>query len=362
MTTRGRGRDLRVAALASVLALVVTACGGEAEVDTDEFIDAVEDVCRDTERAIDDLADPTGYAEARDYAESAEDIFVAAIDRLEVLTPPDDLAEPFAAFVGVFETTADTAVELARAADDEDDAAIETIGTTLLDLKAERDDLARDMGADRCISSPTDDSTPDTAPADTAPDDTAAPDDSTVDTTDDSTVDTPDDSTADTAVPDGGDASGGADVSGIATIALETQVNPPAGHTFQDAADSDVEDLKLAYASTPRLADDVTAVGSAYVIDESGTVVAVLFLTTWARVISDTEVEVAFVEEFTSTAETVEPGTTEAGIEHLVYVDADGAVGLLTIAGDISIWLLMVDGDADGARTLLDAFAQANPT
>lgn len=329
----------RVAALAT-FALLAGACGGGSSVSTEDFIDDLEDICRDIQRDIDDLGDPEDYAALEDLSKDAQDIFDDGVDRLEELEAPEDLQNDFEDFIAIVADNAEAADDMAKAAGDEDDDAIAEIGDRLEELKADRNDLAEELGADRCISedestSPT---TDDTTPTSDAP--VTAPPISQVPITPPTTI--------------------AVDPQGIGTIDIANGFVAPDGYTFQDAGPETLDALKSAYAQTPSLATEVASAGTVLLVDDAGTVASVMFLTFWSSEIEGTEKEDAYLAEYTTGSVSNSEEVTPAGYPYLLYTDPDDTIGLLAVDADVSIWLLANVGQETQVAEMLDGFIAAN--
>jgi hypothetical protein len=340
----------RLAVIATTV-LLVSACGGGGGVSAEDFIDELEDICRDLERDLDRLDEPDSYESLADLARDARDLIEDAFDAMSDLEVPDELQRDMDDFLELVEENSDIVRDLGRAADDEDDAAIADLNERLGRVREDRNEVAEDLGADRCISEddedpdPTTDSTaaPTTAPTTTAPPTSApvtAPPISQVPITSPTTV--------------------AIDPEGIGTIDIATAFAPPAGFVLQDAGEETLSTIKNAIALTPALANNVSSVGATLIVDETDTVAAVMFLTFWTSDITGTPVQQAFEDELTNTAESFSYEVTPDGLDHLLYTDPDGTVGLAATSNDVSLWLIVQPGQAEFAQLLVDDFLEAN--
>jgi hypothetical protein len=342
-TSTGRHRTLtRSLALFGAAVFVVTACGGGDSVSTEDFVADLDDICHDMKRDMDDLATPTDYASAAAYGSDAADILNDGLDRMSALDAPDSLAEPYDGFQGIVDDLVKAAGDLEDAANAQDDAAIEKVNTRVAELTKERDALADSLGAATCHSDP---------------EDTVA---LTTTTTTSTTTTVPITAPPISNVPISPPTTTGVDPSGIGTIDIAGAYNPPRGYTFENADDATMDQMKQAFAETTSLASSVESIGTAYVVNRQGVIVAAFFLTFWNEDIEGTAVQDAYDNEFLSTAESSQDGTTLGGIPITTYQDPDDSVGLLATSGAVSVWLLSKDQFEGQLPRILDRFVNAN--
>ena len=82
---------------AAVITLTLAACGGGGgggALSEDDFVDQLDDICRDTTRAIDDLDSSDSS-----YVEDIIEIMEGTLDDLNALKAPDDLQDDFDDFM-----------------------------------------------------------------------------------------------------------------------------------------------------------------------------------------------------------------------------------------------------------------------
>lgn len=352
-----RALSRRLTAIATVV-LLVAACGGGGGVSAEDFLDELEDICRDIERDLDRLDDPDSYESLAALAGDARDIIEDGLDAMNELEVPEDLQRDVDDFLELVEENSDIIRDLGRAAADQDDAAITEANDRLAVVRADRNEVAEDLGADRCITEddeseePAPDTTPDTTPATTQT--TAAP------TTDAPVTAPPVTAPPISQVPITSPTTVAIDPEGIGTIDIPTAFAPPAGFVLQDAGADTLATIKDAFAQTPAVADSVRSVGAALVVDETETVAAVMFLTFWTGDVSGTPVQAAFENEVTATAASFTNEVTPAGLDHVLYTDPDGTVGLVATSNDVSLWLIVEPGAGEFAQLLVDDFLEAN--
>jgi hypothetical protein len=150
-----------------VTALTIAGCGssGPKTMSEDDFVSAIERVCRQADRDFNKL-DPS---DSRVFDDGI-DITQTALDSFEELNPPQSLANDFDDFKDNLDDHITQLEKLKRAVKNSDNAAIEEASAKLEDLDNDADDLADSMGADRCVAVGETDS----EPTDTAPDTTTA--------------------------------------------------------------------------------------------------------------------------------------------------------------------------------------------
>jgi hypothetical protein len=343
----------RLTAITTVV-LLVAACGGGGGISTEDFIDELEDICRDIERDLDRLDEPDSYETLAALAGDARDIIEDGLDAMNELEVPEDLQRDVDDFLELVEENSDVIRDLGRAAADQDDAAITEANDRLAVVRDDRNEVAEDLGADRCITEDdeSEEPAPDTTPATTQT--TAAP------TTEAPVTAPPVTAPPISQVPITSPTTVAVDPEGIGTIDITTAFAPPAGFVLQDAGADTLSTIKDAFAQTPAVASSVRSVGAALVVDETETVAAVMFLTFWNGDVSGTPVQTAFENELTATAASFTNEVTPDGLEHVLYTDPDGTVGLVATSNDVSLWLIVEPGREEFAQLLVDDFLEAN--
>jgi hypothetical protein len=344
-----RALNRRLTAITTVV-LLVTACGGGGGVSAEDFLDELEDICRDIERDLDRLDEPDSYETLAAAAGDARDILEDGLDAMNALEVPEDLQRDVDDFLELVEENSDIIRDLGRAADDQDDAAITEANDRLAAVREDRNQVAEDLGADRCITE--DDESEDPAPDTTQT--TAAP------TTDAPVTAPPVTAPPISQVPITSPTTVATDPEGIGTIDITTAFAPPAGFVLQDAGADTLATIKDAFVQTPAVASSVRSVGAALVVDETETVAAVMFLTFWNGDVSGTPVQTAFENELTASAASFTNEVTPDGLEHVLYTDPDGTVGLVATSNDVSLWLIVEPGREEFVQLLVDDFLEAN--
>ncbi len=179
----------------AVMALAASACSdsGTKTLSEDDFIGQMEDICRTAKRDIQDVdtSDPSSVSDI-------VDIIQTGLDDLNKLKPPKALANDFGDFVDNLDDQLNEAQDLADAIDAGDQDAAQKAADNLTELSADGDQIAEDLGADRCVGvgggdTPTDstEATDTTDVADTTESTDATDDTVTVPATDDTTPNTP---------------------------------------------------------------------------------------------------------------------------------------------------------------------------
>jgi hypothetical protein len=361
-----------VGALAA-LTIATAACGGGSDtLSEDEYLDQLQDLCRQVNGDLEDLEGPE---DAEDYrgivrlGEDAKDITSEGLEELQDLKPPEDLEADHEDYVASIERTLDLTDDFIAAAEDEDDEALGEAFTDLEEEDAERDEIAEDMGADDCVvgageepedpEEPTETTEPE-EPTETTiedePTDTTEPDEPT-ETTVDETIPRitvpPIDMTmpADTEPPV-------MEGSEIGTIDIVNDLPLPLGYTFENADDETLTNIQTLYAEA--FAGQIQAIGGAGVVDDATGEVFSVFVFFWNAELDDATGQ-AFVDDLAAAddVESTEVVTTPLGLigDRILYTDQTEA--LIVWGGDVSIVLFGDPGSAASLATLVDAIAAA---
>ncbi len=166
-------------------------CGGSSGSDAlsaDELRSQADAICERFDAESEAIAEPTSADGIKPFLEQTAALQQEQLDELEALDPPEELAEPYEEALGLLQTQIDTANEVV--ADIDSGTPPEEAATALTELSSngERlDELAADIGLQRCGGG----------------DGTSGDSDTTTDTTTaDDTLGTTDDATTDSAPPD----------------------------------------------------------------------------------------------------------------------------------------------------------------
>lgn len=143
---------MRLLALLFPLVLALAACGGGGDdrLSTDELREQADAICAEYERQLDDLEEPDNFEELVAYAEDASAALEDGLADLRELEPPEELEENYDAWLATGDDAVDRIEELRAAAEDEDQAAIETLFESADESDEESDQLARDLGLEEC--------------------------------------------------------------------------------------------------------------------------------------------------------------------------------------------------------------------
>lgn len=146
-----RRRIADLAALVTLVAVSAAGCADDPEptVDPAAYRAAVEEICTATIAAQGQLVEPVDAAGVAPFADDVAALLEAEAELLRAVQPPAELAADHRAFV---QNTDDQAGRWAALATTPtgDTAAFGAVRTELLQLGLGRDDLAVEMGVDRC--------------------------------------------------------------------------------------------------------------------------------------------------------------------------------------------------------------------
>jgi hypothetical protein len=147
---------MRLAALVSVAAVVLVACGGGDgsgdRLSEEEFRQQANGICADYNERIADLGSPTSPEDIPDYVERGIPVIEEGIARLRELNPPEDLEDDFNTMLDETEKAIPAARKLSEAAAEEDAAAVQEAISEGQEADAESDRLATELGLDECAS------------------------------------------------------------------------------------------------------------------------------------------------------------------------------------------------------------------
>lgn len=187
---RASRRRGALAVLAIGAIAIGAGCGGDSGSDAlsaDELRSQADAICERFDAESEAIAEPTSADGIKPFLEQTAALQQEQLDELEALDPPEELAEPYEEALGLLQTQIDTANEVV--ADIDSGTSPEEAATALTELASngERlDELAAEIGLQRCGGG----------------DDTSGDSDTTTTTTADDTLTTTDDATTDSAPPD----------------------------------------------------------------------------------------------------------------------------------------------------------------
>ena len=137
--------------LIGVLAFVAVGCGDDGAdeaaepLDEDEFIEQFDEVCIETDEALDDLPEPENYNDLVELSEEAIEIATEGLDALREITPPEDLAGDVDDLLDLIEARTDLFEDLRDAAENTDDGEINNVLASGMDLEEEVNEIAQDL-------------------------------------------------------------------------------------------------------------------------------------------------------------------------------------------------------------------------
>jgi hypothetical protein len=147
---------MRLAALATLAAAVLGACGGGdgsgERLSEEEFREQANAICTDYNEQIADLGTPTSPADIPDYVERGIPIIEEGIAKLRELNPPEDIADDYDTMLDETEKAIPAARQLSDAAADQDAEAVQEAISLGQEADAESDRIARELGLDECGS------------------------------------------------------------------------------------------------------------------------------------------------------------------------------------------------------------------
>jgi hypothetical protein len=152
--------------------LVLASCGGDKSTGLSEsqFLDALSDVCGDTQRDLDRIDLPTDADDTERFAVDVSEVYADAQERLAAIRPPDDLSRDFGDFRDVIAESIDLLADLEDAGKDGDEDEIAKIVTDLQKISDDQAEIAADLDLPECAadeSESSDTTTPATTPAET---------------------------------------------------------------------------------------------------------------------------------------------------------------------------------------------------
>jgi hypothetical protein len=134
--------------LALLLLLTLAGCGGGAT--RESFVEDATVICQDVEQRIKALGAPQSFTDTQLYARRAKDAVSDGIGDLGELTPPPELEDAFARYLGTLEQRRLQLDLLAEAADGNSMRAIQEVGSELDVVNAKAKQEARAAGIADC--------------------------------------------------------------------------------------------------------------------------------------------------------------------------------------------------------------------
>jgi hypothetical protein len=143
-----------VAALAGILVLLATACGGGggARLSKEEFQTQANAICAKYQKQINEIGGPSSIEEIPDLVAQILPILNKEIDEVAALNPPEELQGDFDKMLAATDRTKAAAADLSEAAKAGDQAAVQKALEEGNTASKEADDLAANLGLDDCNS------------------------------------------------------------------------------------------------------------------------------------------------------------------------------------------------------------------
>ena len=135
-------------ALAIVLLVLLAGCGGGNS--RESFVEDANGICRESNERVKALGTPESFTDTLLYARRAEDAVGDELDELRDLDPPPELEGDFEAYLTTLEARRRQLELLADAADRNNMADIQGIGTELNELSRRGKMQARRAGLTTC--------------------------------------------------------------------------------------------------------------------------------------------------------------------------------------------------------------------
>ena len=136
------------AALALLLLVPVAGCGGGNS--RNDFVNDALEICRTSNNRVQALGTPESFTDTQLYARQSEDAVGDEIDELRKLTPPAELEEALTQYLATLEQRRRQLELLAEAADENNMASIQGVGTELSVLTAKARTQARRAAIAAC--------------------------------------------------------------------------------------------------------------------------------------------------------------------------------------------------------------------
>jgi hypothetical protein len=141
-------------AFAALLAVLAAGCGGGGGgggLSKDEYVSRLNAICEDFNAKQEEIGEPQNLSELGTKGEQLLAEFDNAIDDVKGLgDPPDEIADQANRFIAVGEEERDLIRDLIDAANDNDQARVQELGSQIEPLDNESDRLATELGANAC--------------------------------------------------------------------------------------------------------------------------------------------------------------------------------------------------------------------
>jgi hypothetical protein len=135
-------------AAALVLLLILAGCGGGSS--REGFVEDADAICRESNQRVQALGTPESFTDTLLYARQAEDAVGDELAELRELEPPREAEDDFLAYLATLEARRRQLDLLADAADRNNMADIQGVGTELNALTARAKAQARRAGLAEC--------------------------------------------------------------------------------------------------------------------------------------------------------------------------------------------------------------------
>jgi hypothetical protein len=145
---------IRLALLASVVTLLLAACGGGSDKDhaltADQFRQQADSICRQYEDKVKALGSPSSLDELGDYVDQVIPIIEEGNGKLDDLQPPAELADDWGRAMKLQDQNLGVAKDLQQAIRDQDPAKVQELIQRLDETDAKSNEIARGIGLEDC--------------------------------------------------------------------------------------------------------------------------------------------------------------------------------------------------------------------
>lgn len=146
----------RLGAVVALAAVALAAgCGGGGDgggdrLTAEEFVQQADAICADANQQIDELGEPQSMEELATMAAEAVSISEQSVAALQELVPPEEFQERFDRALELLDQQLELARQLQTAAENGDEAQVQSIADEGEPLDAEADDIAEELGLTEC--------------------------------------------------------------------------------------------------------------------------------------------------------------------------------------------------------------------
>jgi hypothetical protein len=137
-----------VRAALTILVLLLAGCGGGDS--REDFVADATEICAEANDRVKALGAPESFTQTQLYARQAKDAVGDEIDELGELTPPPELDDAFARYLGTLQERHKQLDRLAEAADGNSMHAIQLVGSAMDAITARARTQARAAGIAEC--------------------------------------------------------------------------------------------------------------------------------------------------------------------------------------------------------------------